>query len=303
LGPLARQVWNKEIKYVEEGDDMDFGSEQQQAVLQRFVAACEKDARVVAAFLGGSFAAGTADEWSDLDIFLITTDEAFEGFVADLKAFVSQLGQPVFLENFDLAHTLFFIFADGTEGELRAGRESRFLDMHEGPYKALVDKKGILAGVTFEGYHPAQEEQLETLRRQMYWFWHDLSHFITAVGRGQLWWADGQLQVLRRCCVNLARLRQNVADSDVGEDPYFKVEQAITAGELAPLQGVLCSMEPSGMLQSALSMVAFYREVVPLLAERHGVSYPAALEQVMVSRLERLRQVIRGSAFDNHHPL
>jgi predicted nucleotidyltransferase len=286
-------MWQAYEDDVEESDKMSIESEQQQAVLEQFVAICEKDERVVAAFLGGSLAAGKADEWSDLDIYLITTDEAYEGFVADRKAFIRRLGQAVFLEDFDLPHTLFFIFADGTEGELGSGRESRFLDMHKGSYKILLDKKGILAGVTFLGYQPAQNEQIETLRRQIYWFWHDLSHFITGMGRGQLWWAHGQLEVLRRCCVNLARLRQNFADADVGEDPYFKVERAIPTSELAPLQATFCPMEPGAMLQSALAILAFYQELASLLAERHGVSYPADLEQVMVSRLERLRQATR----------
>jgi len=271
-----------------------FESEEQQAVLQRFVAACEKDARVVSAFLGGSFAAGTADEWSDLDIYLITTDESYEEFLHSREAFIRRLGEgePVFLEDFDLPHTLFFVFADGTEGELGSGCESRFLDMHEGPYKVLLDKKGILAGVEFSGYQPAQHEQVETLRRQVYWFWHDLSHFLTAMGRGHLWWAQGQLEVLRRCCMSLVRLRQNLAATDAVEDPYFKVEIAIPASDLAlaSLQTTICPMEPGAMLRSALAIITFYQELAHLLVERHGVSYPADLERVILTRLERLRQ-------------
>ena len=48
--------------------------------MNRFVAACQADERVVAAFLGGSYARGTADAYSDLDLCLITTDEAYEDF-------------------------------------------------------------------------------------------------------------------------------------------------------------------------------------------------------------------------------
>ena len=47
-----------------------------QAVLNYFVTAGLADERVVAAFLGGSYARGTADAYSDLDLYLITTDEA-----------------------------------------------------------------------------------------------------------------------------------------------------------------------------------------------------------------------------------
>jgi predicted nucleotidyltransferase len=85
---------------------MPIGFEQQQAVLQRFVAACKGDERVVAAFLGGSFAAGNADEWPDLDIYLITTDKGCEAFLADRKAFIQGLGQPLFIAGRRLRRTL-----------------------------------------------------------------------------------------------------------------------------------------------------------------------------------------------------
>jgi len=41
-----------------------------QIVMNRFVAACQADERVVAAFLGGSYARGTTDAYSDLDLYL-----------------------------------------------------------------------------------------------------------------------------------------------------------------------------------------------------------------------------------------
>jgi hypothetical protein len=51
-------------------------------------------------------------------------------------------------------------------------------------------------------------------------------------------------------------------------------------------------MESGAMLRSALAIIAFYQEVAPLLAERHGISYPADLERMLLSRLERVRQAI-----------
>jgi predicted nucleotidyltransferase len=264
----------------------------QRSIIQSFAAACEQDERVVAAFLGGSLATGKADQWSDLDIYVITIDEAYIDFLADLRAFVVRLGRAIFLEDFDLPSTLFFIFADGIEGEIGVGKESRFLDIHKGPFQVLLDKKELLSGVTFLGQQSTEDEQVETLRRQIYGFWHDLSHFVTAIARGQLWWAEGQLEILRGCCVNLARLRQNFADADVGEEAYFKVDKAIAPEDLAPLENVLCSMEPSDLLRSAGAIVDFYRSLAHLLAERYGISYPLELEQIMLGRLEKVRQSI-----------
>ena len=44
-----------------------------QTAIRRFVAACQDDEWVIAAFLGGSYARGAADAYSDLDLYLITS--------------------------------------------------------------------------------------------------------------------------------------------------------------------------------------------------------------------------------------
>jgi len=263
-------------------------SHSHQSFLDRFVEACQADERVLAAFLGGSYAEGRADAYSDLDLCLITTDSAYEGFYAGRAAFLQRLGQPVFLEDFDLPNILFFIFADGTEGELWFGSQSRLQHIHSGPYRVLLDKQRILAEAVFPPHEPAQAEQIETLRRLIVWFWHDLSHFSTALGRGQLWWAHGQLGALRLYCINLARLQENFSDAGVGGEGYFKLEQALPVEQLAPLQATYCPLERGAMLQAALAIVRYYQEMAPALAGAHGVAYPAELERVMVGRLERL---------------
>jgi predicted nucleotidyltransferase len=53
-----------------------------QAIVDQFVAACQADERIVAAFLGGSYAEDKADKYSDLDLFFMTTDKSYEIFLA-----------------------------------------------------------------------------------------------------------------------------------------------------------------------------------------------------------------------------
>ena len=77
--------------------------------MNRFVAACQADERVLPAFLHGSYVKGTADAYSDLDLGLITTDEAYVDFYAGREAFIRLLGEPVFLEDFGATLTLLFI--------------------------------------------------------------------------------------------------------------------------------------------------------------------------------------------------
>jgi predicted nucleotidyltransferase len=259
----------------------------QQAFMDRFVAVCQADQRVVAAFLGGSYVKGTADASSDLDLTLITTDAAYEDFAARRKEFLGQLGELVFLEDFDQPHWVFFILSDGTEGEIWLGGERHLDHIHSGPYKVLLDTKSILADAVFPEDAPTQAEQIETLRRLLTWFWHDLSHFTTAMARGQLWWAHGQLEGLRRYCVQLARLRHNFAAS---ADGYDKLDLALPVEQLSPLQASYCEQEYGAMLQAADVIVQFYQELAPLLALTHGLPYPAGLERVMVNRLEQLSE-------------
>src|SRR3989475_12842006 len=137
-----------------------------QIVMNRFVAACQTDERVVAAFLGGSYARDAADAYSDLDLYLITTDEAYDDFTASLEAFIRRLGEPVFLEDYHGggADFVFFIFSNGTEGELALGRESHFTQIHVGPNKVLLDNKDYLSGAVFSAHEPPHAQQLETLR-------------------------------------------------------------------------------------------------------------------------------------------
>jgi hypothetical protein len=254
-------------------------------LLSRFVAACEADPRIVAAFVYGSHAAGTADAYSDVDLGVVTTDEAYEEFLASRREFVRRLGEPLLLEDFDWPATVFFVLAEGAEGELAVGRASGFTTVVRGPCRALLDRDGLLAGAVFTGEVPARDDQLETLRRLLGWFWHDVSHLVAALGRGQLWWAAGQLDVLRVMCVNLARLAE---DFSARADGHDKVDATLPAARLAPLASTWCPLDGDTIRRAALTLAAFHREVGRELARAHGVGYPERLAGMMCGRLQAL---------------
>jgi len=275
-----------EAKLLEGNNHMQEIEQNRQAMIHRFVAACQADERVVAAFLGGSYARDATDAYSDVDFGLITLDEAYDDFLADHKAFLRLLGELIFLEvfsdyGFDI---VFFTFPDGVECELVLGRQSQFTHIHVGPYKVLLDPKGCLSGAVFPRPEVAQAEQIERLRSIISWFWHDLCHhFITPLARGQLWSAYGGLQDLRLACVNLARLTENFSAAPEGSE---KVEQTLTGEQLVPLEATCCPLERRAMLQAALVIVRFYQDLAIPLARRYGIAYPTDLEQVMSARLE-----------------
>lgn len=54
------------------------GPRDHHVVISCFVEVCTADDRIIAALVGGSYARGDADEYSDIDLCLIATDEAWE---------------------------------------------------------------------------------------------------------------------------------------------------------------------------------------------------------------------------------
>ena len=99
------------------------------------------------------------------------------------------------------------------------------------------------------------------------------------------------MEIIRQICVNLARLRNNFSDAYVGEEPYFKVEQALPVERLSPLQTTFCAMEYEALLQAAFEIFRFYQDVAPTLAQVHGIIYQTDLERIMIKRLEALGDV------------
>ena len=74
----------------------------------------------------------------------------------------------------------------------------------------------------------------------------------------------------------------------VGEEPYFKIENEVDVEKLAPLKTTFFLMEKNAMLESAGTIVQFYKQIVSDLCQTHGIPYPQSLERVMLERLERL---------------
>jgi len=257
-----------------------------QAFIDRFIAACVADTRIVAAFLGGSYAKGTADAHSDLDLCVITTDAAFDEFFAEREVFVRHLGDLLFLEQFNLPNLVFLLYADGVEGELWFASEHRFDHIQCGPYVALFDPSGFLAGKTFPQPVLEPAEQTEAVRSQVTVFWHDMSHFVTALARGQHWWAHGQLEELRGICMNLALLHHNAAN---GAEGFWKIDKVLSDKELAPLRATYGFFDRDGLIGAADTLIRYYQDLAHSLVLAHNLEYPFQLERVLLERLEEVR--------------
>ena len=130
---------------------------------------------------------------------------------------------------------------------------------------------------------------METLRQQIYWFWHELSHFITAIGRGQLWWAYGQLEAMRVMCLNLARLGHSYADTVGGGGAVLQGRTGASQRAASVFAGDLLSNGAKGNVPGHSHHTQLLPENWPgRWRRRHGLTYPAELDRLMVDRLETL---------------
>lgn len=254
-------------------------------LIRRLVEVAGADERIQAVLLYGSRATGTADEHSDVDIGIVPADAEYDAVVADGPRLIAALGEPLFLEWFEAPSWLHAILADGTELELIIERAGDLALAR--PHRFLLDRTGI--GERQRAVASTEEEQApdpERVRGLVVWFWHDVGHLVTALARGRTWWAFGQLEQLRAVVVRLTRLRTGAPLED--DEPYWKLDQAVPAEELAWLRETIVPPQPEAMRRAALLVLAQYRASATALASVHGFEYPARLDALISSSLEGL---------------
>jgi predicted nucleotidyltransferase len=252
-----------------------------QDLLDRLVRLAEADERIAAVLLYGSYASGTADEHSDVDIGLVVTDAAQAEFVAERGVLIQALSEPLLAEDFGEPSRVHVIFADGVACELIIDREKQ-LDLAR-PYRTLLDKTGVVERALARAPAAPERPDAETVRRLVMWFWHDLEHVTVALSRGQLLWAHGGLEELRGVCLQLARLAAG-ADLEAA-DPYWKVDAVLPPATVATLRSTIVPAEEEPMREAARALVAVYRQLAPDLAAAHGLAYPEALDRLISARL------------------
>lgn len=261
-------------------------NDRQRTVVDAFTAACNADPRVIAAFLGGSYATGTADEHSDLDLYLVTSDASYGAFFGDRLAFLALLGRAVLAEDFNEFgfDMVVFILEDGVEGELSLGKAAAFLHIHGGPYRVLLDKVGVLNGAVFPLVSPSPAEQLETVRKHIHWFWRELSLFGVAIARERHWSAHAYLEAARRRCFDLLRIN---ADFERWAAGYEKVESVVPRELLDPWSKTAPPFSLPQMSFAAEALIDLYRPLARDMCQRHGMAYPRGLDIVVSARLRR----------------
>jgi predicted nucleotidyltransferase len=267
------------------------GSTDRERVVRSFAAACARDDRIVAAFVGGSVARGTADAHSDLDLCVVTADDRFHDVYDDRGAIVGALGTPLFIEDWaGETPEVFVILDDGSELEMFFIREGELLGARVGPIVPLLDRRDLLVGVDLPIARPERDDLASAARDLLAWFWHDTGHLVTAAARGHRWWAYGQVEALRGHCVNVVRLE---AGQPSEPEPYWKLDADLSTDVLEELRPTIVSVELSELANAGRALVAFFGVHGRAVAAMYDLDYPSQLEELIVTRLDA---VITGEA-------
>jgi predicted nucleotidyltransferase len=255
-------------------------------LIARFAAACTDDDRIVAAFVGGSVARGTADDHSDLDLCIVATDDRFDDVFADRASIVGSLGRPLFLEVWGDEHPeVFSILDDGSVVEMFFVRQSDLPTAEVGAITPLIDRHGVLTGVELPVRPVDRRDLVAATRDVLAWFWHDADHLTTALARGHAWWAYGQVEALRGHCVNVVRLG---AGQPSNPEPYWKLDAGLSTDVLEEVRRTIVPIELAALSRAGRDLVAFFGSHGREAAATYDLGYPTELEQVILSRLDGL---------------
>lgn len=262
-------------------------------VISRFCDACLLEDQIVAAFVGGSLAADTADAVSDVDIYAITREADYARFFARREIFIQSWARPLLLLEtlnfeglgFDMLH---FVLDDGVHGELALGHTGNFRVLHGGRHRVLVDKMGLLDGVTFPLHVPSVAERRQQAERALSWFWLDFIQFRKHLYRQRPVAIAAQIAHLRAHCTNLLAV---ACAQDITLDVDVLTER------------LAATVETGDPVAVARAVAQLHQELGPRIASHFGLAYPTGLAMLLSKQLspqvEAGRPVIAAAEVTN----
>lgn len=254
-------------------------------MVDKFAQLAKSDPRVFSAFLGGSLADGTSDDLSDIDMYYLVDDLSYSAFHIEIRDWLKRAGRLVFFEEhnnfgFDL---ILFVYGNGVKGELGLGTKENMMRLHAGPYKVLVDKKGLLDGVTFPFQGVLKGDALRKyVENSLRWYWYWYGVFLSATARGRLWSALMHLQLMREHMFKLLVIAYNPERFPDRFERRVPKEVRDEIGEEA-----LPKYNIQSLLTSADAMTRIIKREIQTLLTLTQAEYPKDLEMVVLDKRDQ----------------
>ena len=254
-------------------------------MVEKFAKLAKSDPRVFSAFLRGSLADGNEDDYSDIDVYYLVDEQSYSDFHSNVRNWLREQGQLVFFDEhsnfgFDL---ILFVYRNGVKGELGLGTKQNMMSLHAGPYRLLLDKKGLLDGVVFPFQGSLKADELHKYtERELGWYWYWYGVFLSATARGRSWSAITQLQQMRDHMFKLLVVAHN---------PGRFADRVTRWIPDHVLEGIGKTSLPHYNVPSLLAIAEamtriLEREIQPLLAATHA-DYPVELKTTILEKKQQ----------------
>ena len=246
------------------------------------VAACQHalgDERVLGMCLGGSFAAGTPDVYSDVDLKLIVADDACDRVVEEIEGFATAAGTVVAAfrgDHLGLTHLLIVLYDDLVHADfLVLPRSGLRAESREVPLAVLWERDDALSTEIV----PSEDRDVDAAwfeARVWTWLWYGQ----TKVLRGEVYEALDMLGYLRD------RVLFPLLAATRGVRPSGSRRMEALTGDLAPLfERTVATHERSSALEALRATAELYELLADPILERQGVSPATAARDVVRAAL------------------
>ena len=257
------------------------------SLLESAVARFRDDARIAGLVTGGSLAHGAADFYSDVDLYMIVQDKAFDEIFAERDAIVEAVGSPLF----------------GFDVDPMPGGSTDHIVIFEGPVKfdfmylkgsdlkpdpkwagcaVLKDVTGHVEDVVARSRglappQPTAEELLEVNQKFWTWCWYVFGKIV----RGELWEALDGIHRIRSLA--LVPLLDWAAERP--HEGYRRLERKTAPEAASRLMATVAAVEPLALYAALQAEMELFRSLRATVFDRFGLTFDPTPEEVLESEM------------------
>ncbi len=246
----------------------------QQDLIDRVVEDLALDPQVRGLWLTGSFGAGTADEFSDVDMFVLVADSHLAAFVDGWLEQVAPRYRPLLARRLAPAPVFNHVLDGWLRWDVVVGGPADLNDLEPDAVMELFSRDAVRPSPSRrEGVHP------ETVREMTEEFLRVLGLLPAVVGRGELVTAVSGAGLLRQLLTTLLRYR--VEGSRLSG--ALHLSRVLPADEMAALAALPpVYAERAAVIRSHLSCAAMF---LPVARDLLGPDHPHDLERACWAHL------------------
>ena len=255
----------------------------QQELIKRAREVLEADARVLAAHLIGSHAAGVADDYSDVDVHCVVADAEVDAFLADADRLLRDIAGPlVLVDAIPGVSGVLALSADWQHIDLVVHTETEYDPARYEAVAPMFDRTGSLLRETTAPDRVRQPIVFPIDAVNLFFYF--LGKLVTVLGRDELVVAHSGIVASRGQLVKLMYAESGIrAVGGVKRlNPFLSHEQRAVL-EAIPAAGA----DRNEIIEANRYMTARFIERGKRLAEKTGAAWPQGLQDATLAHLHR----------------